>query len=73
MNKNELDTAINIAKSELKKLAHESMRPNQGFKMRTNGPIMSSLVTCITYWEDELSKEEKVITKTQPKTVKKED
>ena len=74
MNKNELETALKVAKEELKRLTHETIRPHQSFKMRTHGENMAAIVTCIKYFEEELSKETEVVTKTQPKRVmKKED
>ena len=54
MNKNELETAIRIARSELQKLTYETLRTNQGFKMRTHGNIISSIITALGWYEKEL-------------------
>lgn len=56
MNRNELEAAIKVAEHELMKLTHETLRPNQGFKMRTHGPIISSIITAIEFYRRELSK-----------------
>jgi len=60
MTKDQLDTALRVAKNELEKLTNETLRPNQGFKMRTNGPIISSIITAIRYYENELEKSKKL-------------
>ena len=36
MDKNALEAAIRAATHELEKLTYETIRPNQGFKMRTH-------------------------------------
>ena len=54
MNRNELETAIRIARSELQKLTYETLRTNQGFKMRTHGTIISSIITALGWYEKEL-------------------
>ena len=59
MDKNKLETVKRIAKFELEKLADETLRPNQGFKMRFHGPVMQSLINVIGYCDDELSKLDK--------------
>ena len=74
MTRNELERAIQVAEFELTKLTHETLRPSQGFKMRTHAPIMANIVTCIAYYKAELDNlpKEKVITKKAP-VVRKED
>ena len=64
MDKHVLESAIKAAKNELAKLTHETIRPNQSFKMRTHGPIISSIITAVEYYERELAK------LPMPKTVK---
>ena len=56
MTKQETEAAIKVAKGELTRLTHETLRPHQGFKMRTHGPTISSIITAIKYWEIELTK-----------------
>ena len=70
MTKNELEAAIRVAEYELTRMTHETLRPNQGFKMRTHAPIMSNMVNCIAYYKERLAEADKVITK---KATRKED
>ena len=56
LNKTELETAIKVSKHEIMKLTHESLRPNQGFKMRTVGAQIAAIVTALEYYEVELKK-----------------
>ena len=63
MDKHQLTAAINAAKGELEKLTNETIRPHQSFKMRTHGPIISSIVTALGYYEGELAKLNKSMNK----------
>ena len=65
MNKNELETAIRVAKEQLKALTHETLRPNSGFKMRTHAMTLGGIVAVIGYYEKELAKlpKEKPVTR----------
>ena len=65
MTKNQLETAVKVAKHELERLTNETLRPNQSFKMRTHGPIISSIIIAIGYYEDELAKLNKAESKTK--------
>lgn len=56
MNKHELETAIKVAKEQLKALTHETLRPNSGFKMRTHAQTLGGIVAVIGYYEKELAK-----------------
>ena len=59
MDKNALETAIKVGQFELAKLTHETLRPNQGFKMRTHAPIIADIIIAIRYYEEELAKLDK--------------
>ena len=56
MTKDELELAIKVAKEQLTKLTHETLRPNAGFKMRTHGSIISAIAQCIRFYEEELER-----------------
>lgn len=64
MDKNQIEALIRVAKSELGKLSNETIRPNQGFKIRTHGVIIASIIDIIKYNEELLSKMDKPVVKT---------
>ena len=72
MNKNELTKAIEVAENELIKLTHETLRPSQGFKMRTHSQIMAAIITCLNHYKAKL-KELPKESKADPKATRKED
>ena len=55
MNKHELETAIKVAKEQLKALTHETLRPHAGFKMRTHAMTLGGIVAVIEYYKQELA------------------
>lgn len=55
LNETELKRAIHVAHFELMKLTHETLRPSQGFKMRTHGTTIAAIITCINHYEKELA------------------
>lgn len=67
MDKNTLETAIKVAKFELERMTHETLRPSQGFKMRTHGSTIAAVATAIRYYEEELVKLTKGPKKVTPK------
>ena len=59
LTKHELETAIKVCHHEIMKLTHETIRPNQGFKMRMHAPSIAGIIATLDHYEAELAKLEK--------------
>lgn len=64
MTKNQLETAIKVCDHEIEKLTNETLRPSQGFKMRTHGALIAAIITSKMYYKEELKLIDAIVLKT---------